>query len=89
MNIAARTPSQTFLVFHIENWIDPIVCRGADDVRDAISNLDGLPFQVLTIGVDEFCRDVTDEFRVEEYPEFDRMCSAADDRYQASREAGI
>lgn len=77
----------TYLIFHVENHIDPVVCHGAAQVRAAISDLDGQPFQVLTIAVDEFCRDVTDEFAIAD--EFDRECSRADDRYQAMQEAGI
>lgn len=75
-----------YLLFDAENQIDPQVCRTAEDLRTAISDLDGQPFQVLTIAVDEFCRDVTDEFLpADEYP--DPAASAADFAYQAAREA--
>lgn len=70
-----------FLVFDAEDRTDPHVCRTAEGVRAVISDLDGQPFQVLTIAVDEFCRDVTHEFIADE--------EEADDTFGVPSPAGL
>lgn len=51
-----------YLIFDLEDRIDPIICRDKAMVEDVISELGDEPFQVLTIDVDEMCRDVTADF---------------------------